>query len=454
MKLPIVLCHLTRFSINLIVFLPLLLAGCGGGGDGGNTSNIVASCSSGDIALETPTTACLWGTDAATIDLGGWARTPGDQSNIANCSSDPGYTMLLTNETTGVSVPAGAWSGVTYSMFWSYCDTKWGANNVPLALDSNHITVKAWRAGALVGEDSIDVRRMPAAAGSWQATSTSNAPAARQSHTAVWTGSQMVVWGGYDGSSYLATGGRYDPVTDTWSATSTINAPVARYGHTAVWTGSEMIVWGGWDGIGYIATGGRYNPATDTWRTISTAGAPNARAFHTAVWTGSEMIVWGGRDASGVSGTNTGSRYNPSTNTWSAISAPNTPELRYNHTAVWTGSQMIVWGGANIQYSSYWILATGGRYDPSMNRWTPTWSAGLPTGSDADTAVWTGSTMIIWDGSSGSSYNPATDGWTATTTTGAPVARYHHSAVWTGSEMIVWGGYGGGILNSGGRYTP
>ena len=32
---------------------------------------------------------------------------------------------------------------------------------------------------------------------------------------------------------------------DTWTATSLTNAPSARYHHTAVWTGSEMIVWGG-----------------------------------------------------------------------------------------------------------------------------------------------------------------------------------------------------------------
>ena len=32
---------------------------------------------------------------------------------------------------------------------------------------------------------------------------------------------------------------------DTWTATSTTNAPAARSRHTAVWTGSEMIIWGG-----------------------------------------------------------------------------------------------------------------------------------------------------------------------------------------------------------------
>ncbi len=81
----------------------------------------------------------------------------------------------------------------------------------------------------------------------WTDTSLANAPSARDQHTAVWTGSEMIIWGGYDGS-YLNTGGRYEPATDSWMATTTINAPSARRVHTAVWTGSEMIIWGGFDG--------------------------------------------------------------------------------------------------------------------------------------------------------------------------------------------------------------
>ena len=56
----------------------------------------------------------------------------------------------------------------------------------------------------------------------------------------------MIVWGGEDARHYLNTGGRYDPGTDSWTATSITNAPDARHLHTAVWTGSEMIVWGGY----------------------------------------------------------------------------------------------------------------------------------------------------------------------------------------------------------------
>src|SRR2546428_791867 len=134
---------------------------------------------------------------------------------------------------------------------------------------------------------------------SWTATSTTSAPAARELHTAVWTGSEMIVWGGLGSGGRLNTGGRYNPGTVSWTATSTTSAPVARYFHTAVWTGSEMIVWGGTDGT-FLNTGGRYNPGTDSWTATSTTSAPAGRDHHTAVWTGSEMIVWGGTDGSSL----------------------------------------------------------------------------------------------------------------------------------------------------------
>jgi len=161
----------------------------------------------------------------------------------------------------------------------------------------------------------------------WTPTSTTNAPDGRMLPTAVWTGSEMIVWGGTtDRINGLNTGGRYNPSTDSWTATTTTNAPTGRSIHTAVWTGSEMIVWGGeaFDGsFQYLDTGGRYNPGTDSWIATSTSNAPSAREVHTAVWTGSEMIVWGG----GTLGSpfNTGGRYNPNTDSWTATSTTNAP---------------------------------------------------------------------------------------------------------------------------------
>src|SRR5438105_84978 len=176
----------------------------------------------------------------------------------------------------------------------------------------------------------------------WVATSTTNAPAARQLHTAVWTGSEMIVWGGFN-PGLLNTGGRYNPSTDSWVATTTAGAPAARFVHTAVWTGSEMIVWGGYNvSSSYFNTGGRYNPSTNSWTATSIINAPEARAGHTAVWTGTQMIVWGGffRDLI-FHELNTGGKYNPSTDSWTATSTANAPAARTAHRAAWTDSEMI-----------------------------------------------------------------------------------------------------------------
>jgi N-acetylneuraminic acid mutarotase len=105
-----------------------------------------------------------------------------------------------------------------------------------------------------------------------------------------------------------------------------------------------MIIWGGWNDQDVLNTGGRYDPDTNSWTATSTTNAPGARFQHTAVWTGSDLIVWGGTD--GLEQFNTGGRYDPDTDNWVATSG-NAPERRAYHTAAWTGSEMIVWGGIN-----------------------------------------------------------------------------------------------------------
>ncbi len=249
---------------------------------------------------------------------------------------------------------------------------------------------------------------------------------------------------------------------DTWIATTITNAPEARNYHTAVWTGNEMIVWGGaglFSGE-YFNTGGRYSPGTDSWTATSTTNAPDARELHTAVWTGSEMIVWGGCNGQDFCDNplNTGGRYNPATDSWTPTSTNNAPIARWSHSAVWVGSEMIVWGGV-APVGQY--FNTGGRYNPATDSWTPTSITNAPTGRFRHHAVWTGNEMIVWGGggmgyyNTGGRYNPATDNWTATSTTNAPTGREFHTTVWTGDEMIVWGGIDIHTrLNTGGRYDP
>src|SRR5207253_271191 len=180
-------------------------------------------------------------------------------------------------------------------------------------------------------------------------------------HTAACTGSEMIVWGGIDENLLvLNTGGKYNPTSDSWTPTTTVNAPAARYQHTAVWAGSEMLIWGGNDeNFLPVNTGGKYNLATDSWTATSTTDAPDARVSHTTVWTGSEMIVWVvARSSNGIDITylDTGGKYNPATDSWTATSTNNVPGARFGHTAIWTDREMIVWGG------DPGFFVSGGRY--------------------------------------------------------------------------------------------
>jgi hypothetical protein len=299
--------------------------------------------------------------------------------------------------------------------------------------------------------------RYTPATDTWVPTASSaDTPFPRERHSATWTGREMIIWGGgyrVDPSQpaiLLNTGGRYDPVTDTWAATSTgANVPLANWKHAAVWSGRELIVWGP-AGIN-ITSGGRYDPLLDSWR--ATSPGPNMLGGDPSlpsVWTGTEMMLW--RSPS------PGARYAPLTDTWSEIaSSPDVPRVNFGNTAVWTGTEMIVWGGCCDANGG-----GGGRYDPSTDRWTPT-SVGANAASPRalHTAVWTGSEMIIWGGAtnnpilypmnSGGRYDPSTDSWTGITIgADTPTPRTDHTAVWTGTEMIVWGG--SPITSTGGRY--
>src|SRR5215510_4893754 len=108
----------------------------------------------------------------------------------------------------------------------------------------------------------------------------------------------------------------YSPPTNTWKQLAATSLS-RREGHSAIWTGTEMLIWGGErSGLGlnesFFADGGRYNPNTDTWRPMA-ASPLRARWVHAAVWTGTEMLVWGGADENGA--LTDGAAYHPDTDT-------------------------------------------------------------------------------------------------------------------------------------------
>ena len=138
--------------------------------------------------------------------------------------------------------------------------------------------------------------------------SSRSAPSMRSEAASVWTGHEVLVWGGrgakvVNGSVLLGDGARYDPASDTWrpmssGGDSSRSAPSARASAGAVWTGREMLVWGG-EGLhqtptrhfGNVTGGARYDPASDTWRPMATMGAPPPLQDPACVWTGTELVV-------------------------------------------------------------------------------------------------------------------------------------------------------------------
>ncbi len=291
----------------------------------------------------------------------------------------------------------------------------------------------------------------------WAPLPTIGAPSPRSGHTAVWTGQEMLVWGGGSEVQLVNDGAAFNPATDTWRSLPVDGAPSPRYGYRAAWTGTDLFVWGGADERGRaLGDGAAYDPATNTWRPLPSAGAPSPRLGATVVWTGSEVLVWGGVGCPGAEDPcGDGARFDPAANAWAPITSEGAPSARAGATAVWTGSEVLVWGGLGCPRRDD-ACGDGARFDPAADAWTPMTTEGAPDARAVYEAVWTGSEMLVWAGRGhGARFDPIADAWTPIASEGAPNIWDTPRLVWTGSERLVWGGY---VVNApsstGARYDP
>lgn len=280
--------------------------------------------------------------------------------------------------------------------------------------------------------------------------------APRVGHFTVWTGREVLVWGGRApgaGGGSFGDGIRFDPRTGELRAMSRIDAPTARFqeGDTAVWTGQEMLVLGGRNAQGLLRDASGYSPSLDRWRTLASAGV--ARAPLTALATGGEVLVLD-RTSAGVEAL----RLLPGG--FAATTGASTTAIRSGHSALWTGAEVIVWAGAD---ESGAVRADGYRYVPTRARWRPVRDAGAAHARRAHTAVWSSSEMLVFGGQDRGghavaapvSYVPALDAWRPLREADAPPARFGHVAVWTGDAMLVWGGRSDdALLANGAAYDP
>jgi len=293
-------------------------------------------------------------------------------------------------------------------------------------------------------------------------------------HVAVWTGSEMIVWGGSADTERFYDGARYDPRADRWTPMADEGAP-HMCPLAAFWTGSEMLVWGDRIADGWRqAVGGLYDPATDAWRPVTDVGAPTASGagLPVTVWNGLEMLVFGRALSSSDKVT---ARYDPATDTWRAMSERGAPEPLTAQGATWTGEEMVVLGGLPpdrcLGFGSAGAAvpaearSNSARYDPGRDTWRPVAQDGAPPPSQGPAVVWTGAEVFVWGGGDcaapipppdGGLYDPETDTWRPLPA-GSPAEgrQLFGDALWTGTEVLVWGGLGvDGLLDTGWRYDP
>ena len=241
-------------------------------------------------------------------------------------------------------------------------------------------------------------------------------PEVRSGSATAWTGSHLLVWGGYvfDGSGNKSPwddGFTFDAASRTWSRVP--DGPLSERSDAAVaWTGEELLIWGGFTGDCcepsemFLSDGAAYDPVARRWRVLPPA--PIAERAPFSVWTGRELVVWGSRGRELY--LRDGAAYDPAADTWRRIA--DAPWELSDATSIWTGEEMIVFGSSlDGNNRSQTPTAVGLAYDPAQDRWRAIPPSDLSP--QAHTAGWPGTgEMIAWDYEHGSAaYDPATDTW-------------------------------------------
>lgn len=227
---------------------------------------------------------------------------------------------------------------------------------------------------------------------------------------------------------------------------------VGRVFPVVVWTGNEVVVWGGEkpsEGA-WHADGAAFNPTIGTWRDLAESPL-SPRSQHVAVWTGEEVIVCCGRIQGGGASS---AAYDPLSDEWREIEAP--PIRPSFAEAVWTGDEMLVFGGVSGGGTANLVGATA--YDPTTDSWRRL--ADLPYGLErtADATMGDG-VVYAWPSSSqGSRPNPleydiAADEWSSLPDPPAP-SPSSPSVVWTGDLLFAYGAGPGSAVGIAMVYDP
>jgi hypothetical protein len=159
-----------------------------------------------------------------------------------------------------------------------------------------------------------------------------------------------------------------------------------------------------------------------------------------SVWTGTELLIWGGMEVNspGQSMASDGAAYDPVTRAWTPMPAsPLSP--RDAAFGVWTGTRALFWGGGSVEGALVQLI-DGASYDPASRTWAMLPAAPLRPSATGQAVVWTGTQMVVIQPGAGAAFDPATSSWTMVPAL-PQVAGWQPSGItayWTGSKVITW----------------
>jgi len=246
--------------------------------------------------------------------------------------------------------------------------------------------------------------------------------------TGVWTGDEVIVWGGWVGRPFgvgppQPDGAAFDPETGRWRRIA--DAPIRpSAGAIGVWTGDDVLIWGGITsrGAGPWPVGAAYDPDADTWRAI--ARAPVRFGFESAaVWTGDEWVFGVERR-----GAIRFAAYDPEKDSWRRL--PDLPGDTDENELLWTGSEILF-----KSYDGMFRLPAG------AHAWVP--SADQVTGREVSgPVVINGRVLGLHQQRGLMEWYPATDTWATIAQQHRPVSGFGFAAV--GTDRLIFGRAGEG----------
>jgi hypothetical protein len=192
-----------------------------------------------------------------------------------------------------------------------------------------------------VGEQHTGYYAFAPATSTWRELSSKGDD--RSGGNVLWTGTEVIDWGGSDvPPDPSSAGARFDPIDGAWRPMSEDGAPTGSE-TTTLWTGQEAVV-----PVGELAAA--YDPAVDEWRPLPAEGAPAPNGFQSGTQARDRIVVWGGGQPDDPASDTPGSApgggvYDPGNDAWSSLPTRCGPERLRSFTLSWVDDGILINSG-------------------------------------------------------------------------------------------------------------